>query len=587
MQTITTMNKKHSFKSQIAYGLCIIIICTLTQAWVCLSTSAQDERLDKKDLSSIVRMLISKQNEIRSFHGILMTTNLYQLSKSDEVIFSADENRMLLREIQGTMEEEISLRRGIRSTSYFDGSNYWMEVGNLIVRSKMAKSQVADTPFLRLDSLSLSNLIVVRTNAPDAVIVLERQIKNPEIQVMMGIFDIQELREKMEASSKTATTGTERLWFRTDNGFCFEREEYDVDGLLVRKRTYTDLKFNSTYVQEVFQPKTSGKQVIETAWPYSQEIQSKIINESAHFSHALGDFRAVIRVHSDVAGLQLIKLLDDSWHEHDLSGFGVQTEENEDEPVSLLARATYCLLVKSDDEEVKKKLTQANQLPGLQALPSYAIFKKALKDAGDVIPKGQDRKARAQFLFETYKDEFPLRGLIKKVGEEFQLAHDQHVDSAAQPPMRKLQVFVECRGNEVFCVNRPELEKQLMHFLDNQKPPDGKDDATMKVLQSKDVGDSVYSIDLQQFFQQMKICLRPRPGVHGDGIADFDRPTSPFRHLLRELDRTGTTITFLVRPDSAEVFQKAHQLAEANAISSDSISLGKDEPIVLPSQSGQ
>ena len=290
-------------------------------------------------------------------------------------------------------------------------------------------------------------------------------------------------------------------------------------------------------------------------------------------------YQAVIRDHSDVAGLPYLELFDDSWRQHDLAGFRVQTEERQDLPVMLLTRAVYLLLVQSDDDETQKKLAAADRISGLHYLPSYAAFKQALKDAGALVPQGQDRKARAQFLFETYKDDFPLRSSIKKVGEDFQAAYIQRVDSAPPP---KIQVFVECRGNEVFCVNRNELEGQFAKLLSDQKGP--LDDATVKALAGKEVGDSIYTIDIPQLLQRMKMCLRPKPGVHGEGLVELDHPTGRFRQLLHDFAGTGTTITFLVRPDSHKAFQKAQRLAESNGFNTNSKTLGSDALIVISSQ---
>ena len=124
-------------------------------------------------------------------------------------------------------------------------------------------------------------------------------------------------------------------------------------------------------------------------------------------------------------------------------------------------------------------------------------------------------------------------------------------------------VFFECRGNELFCIEKDALEAQAA------QAPAGKE-----------IGDASYTAD-PTFLSMSLLRLTPKPNVHGEAAANLDRADSKFRMALQRLNPKQDLLIFITRPDSAGVHDKARQIAEAAGFSTASQPLDKDKPITL------
>lgn len=115
-------------------------------------------------------------------------------------------------------------------------------------------------------------------------------------------------------------------------------------------------------------------------------------------------------------------------------------------------------------------------------------------------------------------------------------------------------VYFECRGDEVFRIDRDGLMTQLQEALR------GPDRSPEKLMASQR-GDDTYVIDGSSYALSV-LMLKPRGGAHGETAAQLERPDGAFRAALRQLDRTSNCLVFFVRPDSSNVCLKARTLAE-------------------------
>jgi hypothetical protein len=136
-------------------------------------------------------------------------------------------------------------------------------------------------------------------------------------------------------------------------------------------------------------------------------------------------------------------------------------------------------------------------------------------------------------------------------------------------------VFFECRGNELFYVDKNGLEA-LFKPMQAAAGPNGV------LRQANAVGDANYTIDPMSVSLGV-MRLNPRAGVHGQAIADLAKPTGQYQEILKQLDPKKFTISFIHREDSAEVLQRAQQIAEAAGFTTvaNPKPLPKDNPIMF------
>jgi outer membrane lipoprotein-sorting protein len=248
----------------------------------------------KPTVNDMLQLLATKQETIISFKGVLETTRTKGPTTRDKVAYQVRGDLMRLDQIQGTVEEALRAKRVVPVSLYFDGNSYWDVEGDLIIHSHPHRNPIAEDVFVRLKALKQSDLEFALTNAPARVCVFERTVSNPSFenrkeftldnpqviaQMAQEGMSVEQVRANNERARQMLPRGRERLWFRTDNGFCFRWEQFDEHGQLMRKKEYADVTFNSTVSLQSLRPDTSNKQVVDAAWPYDQEIIGMIAKE--------------------------------------------------------------------------------------------------------------------------------------------------------------------------------------------------------------------------------------------------------------------------------------------------------------------
>lgn len=549
--------------------------------------------------TNTLRSLVAKQESIESFRGTLEVTRMDLPSTRDTVFYQIKNDRMCVDQIQGSPDDALKTGRLIPVTLYFDGTTYWDQQGDLIVRSQPGRNPLAEDLFVRLHLLKPSDLTIAQTNAPDGVCVFERRISNPSLEnnrettlenpaliAMMAKngVSVDQIHKSIEKARQELPQGRERLWVRTDNGFCFLQEQFDEHGQVVRKKEYTGLKFNIPFAPELFQPNTSGKRVIESGWPYGEDVMSMITKERENIRLPSG-VKVAVTGQSNVARQTdfIMKTYGELWLKHDLSSLsglrGLSSAPSTKKGIvpSLLAEAVYVSVVENDRTGSRVALEKVEHIIGEPPLASYVAFQKALETAEKAIPPQESKDKRIQKLFETYKDGFPLANDIRNVAQDLQAVEDR------EPPRSILittePVYFACHSNELFYVDKAELDRKTfdaMRSLPSELDPEQR----AKAFEEKRVGNEVFVVDPRTLLSG-KLQLQPRSGAHGDSVGNLDRPDSKFQQILQRLNRESNPIVFLVREDSVEAFEKARVLAEAVGFNTTSVRRGKDQPITL------
>ena len=128
--------------------------------------------------------------------------------------------------------------------------------------------------------------------------------------------------------------------------------------------------------------------------------------------------------------------------------------------------------------------------------------------------------------------------------------------------------FFECRGNELFYLDKDELDvlfkKMLTEEAATHRPP------------ANPVGNASYVIDPESGIGMLR--LHPRAGVPGDTLADIARATGHYQTLLKQLAHTRS-IFFIDHGDSAEILDHAVPLAKAAGFEVSTQQFDKDDPI--------
>jgi len=129
-----------------------------------------------------------------------------------------------------------------------------------------------------------------------------------------------------------------------------------------------------------------------------------------------------------------------------------------------------------------------------------------------------------------------------------------------KPVLRAVQsqtkfVFFECRGNELFHVDRDALAAQAAN--------------------------ANYTVDPAFITATGMLRLQPKKGVHGETVADLSRPDSQYRKLLAKLKPTTSALLFFQREDSADILQRAQQIAQTAGFETAVMPLPKDNPIMF------
>jgi hypothetical protein len=152
--------------------------------------------------------------------------------------------------------------------------------------------------------------------------------------------------------------------------------------------------------------------------------------------------------------------------------------------------------------------------------------------------------------------------------------------SRVSVPTDKWPVFFECRQNEVFYVDKADLDDQVTKLLSKLSPGirTGKLDDFLKVIQGKEIGNEYYKVNPSYLLAAI-MAVEPRAGKHGDSLADLNKTDCRFRGVLAQLDKRTQYIVFMLRDDSFPVFRHARKLATDAGFTTGWDLLSTNEPI--------
>jgi|GEM_PF-1924029 len=144
----------------------------------------------------------------------------------------------------------------------------------------------------------------------------------------------------------------------------------------------------------------------------------------------------------------------------------------------------------------------------------------------------------------------------------------------------KQPVFFECRNNEVCFIDKEGLDKQVAAVLSTLSLPTKQDDIQqfLKAMQGREIGNEYYKVNPTYLLAAI-MAVEPRADVHGDSVADLDKPDAKFRATLAQLAARSQCVTFLVHDDSFTAFRRARSLAGQAGFETGWELLGSDEPI--------
>ena len=128
----------------------------------------------------------------------------------------------------------------------------------------------------------------------------------------------------------------------------------------------------------------------------------------------------------------------------------------------------------------------------------------------------------------------------------------------------------ECRGNEIYFMDKDELDKQFKKML--------ADESASGQPPTSSVGNANYSIAPESGIGMLR--LHPRPGVHGDTVADLAHASGHYPTLLKQLAHTRP-ILFIDHGDSTEILKRAKQLAVIAGFATTISPLPQDQPIMF------
>jgi len=130
--------------------------------------------------------------------------------------------------------------------------------------------------------------------------------------------------------------------------------------------------------------------------------------------------------------------------------------------------------------------------------------------------------------------------------------------------VNKQEVFFECRQNELFYVDKDDVDDQLVKLL-SMLGLDARSSNTsefLKALQGRVVSNAYYTINSRYLLHNV-MALEPLAGSHGEKLNVLENNSSAFQKVLHRLNVNKQFIVFLVRDDSFELFHKARKLADA------------------------
>ncbi len=149
-----------------------------------------------------------------------------------------------------------------------------------------------------------------------------------------------------------------------------------------------------------------------------------------------------------------------------------------------------------------------------------------------------------------------------------------HIGTPHGQPM-----FFECRNEQVFYIDKAELDEKVTQMLSSLNPKVRSGDPTgFGALSSNEVGNAYYKV-LPSYLLAMIMAIEPKPGVRGDDKDTLLDPNGKFQVVLRKLNSQNQYLVFLVRDDSFGIFRQAKEIAEKIGFQVSWELLEKAEPI--------
>ncbi len=144
----------------------------------------------------------------------------------------------------------------------------------------------------------------------------------------------------------------------------------------------------------------------------------------------------------------------------------------------------------------------------------------------------------------------------------------------------KSAMFFECRGDEMYFVDKELLDTQIAGLLSRLSPNvrGGDIKQFLQAIQGEEIGNEYYRV-LPSYLLTAVIALEPKTGVPGIRMEAIDNPNGRFQGILAQIDKEKYYIAFLVRDDSFNVFRKARLVADKIGFDTGWELLGADEPI--------
>jgi len=144
----------------------------------------------------------------------------------------------------------------------------------------------------------------------------------------------------------------------------------------------------------------------------------------------------------------------------------------------------------------------------------------------------------------------------------------------------KQVVFFECRNNELFSIDKAQVDEQVGGLLESVSPGVRGGDlaAFLKAIQGRVVTNQYYRVNPNYLLTGI-IAMEPLKDVPGESVEQVDRVKGKFQITLTQMDKQRKYIAFLVRDDSFPVFRKARQVADKFGYDTGWELLASDEPI--------
>lgn len=132
----------------------------------------------------------------------------------------------------------------------------------------------------------------------------------------------------------------------------------------------------------------------------------------------------------------------------------------------------------------------------------------------------------------------------------------------------KRPAYIECRNNQLFRIPLEEIRAKATERLKEiAQETQGNTRSLMQELAAARVETDAYRADLT-YALLAQLALRPKRFVEGYELNDIqdERPVDWYGSILETINPEEELLTFVVRDDSLEVFEKARTLAEAKKI---------------------